>query len=498
MGKISVVLQWIEENIVWCIPLIVLILLVGIVLTFKLRGIQFSHLGESLKYMVTNNDTGSGEVSSFGALCISMAATLGTGKIVGVATAIAAGGPGALFWMIVAAIFGMATKYAEGFLAIRFRKIQNDGTIIGGPFTYIEEGLGKKWKWLAISFAIFGMVAGVFGIGTTTQMNSISESVISVFDPARQNTVNILGANIPVCSLVICVIVTIVSAFAVIGGISRISKFSVYLVPFMAIGYFLVCILIILFNITSIPAALEKIFTSAFSLKAGFGAAAGIGIMKAMHQGVSKGIFSNEAGLGSAPIALASAQTNNPVEEGLVCMSGTFIDTMVLCLTIGLGIVITGTYETSEGIDITINAFSNGLGISNMASAIIVMLSIITFAFTTIIGWNVYGEKCVAYLTNNNKKYIFIYKVVYILSVAITPLFSLSLIWTLSSIFNGLMALPNLIGIFGLRKIVSKETNDYFDNLKATKAKRNEEKRNLRKQKDKKDLKLNPNFVKQN
>ena len=412
--------------------------------------------------MVKNNDTGNGEVSSFGALCISMAATLGTGKIVGVATAIAAGGPGALFWMIVAAIFGMATKYAEGFLAIRFRKTNSDGTIIGGPFTYIEEGMGKKWKWLAITFAFFGVFAGLLGIGTTTQMNSISESVIRVFDPSKASTLRILGTDIPICSLIVCAIVTIVGAIAVIGGISRISKFSVYLVPFMAIGYFIVCLLMIIFNISSIPSALVKIFESAFNLRAGVGAAAGIGIMEAMHQGVSKGIFSNEAGLGSAPIALASAKTNNPVEEGLVCMSGTFIDTMVLCLTIGLGIVITGTYETSEGIDITINAFSNGLNISNQASAIIVMLSITTFAFTTIIGWNVYGEKCVAYLTNNNKKCIFIYKVLYILSVAITPLFSLSMIWTISSIFNGLMALPNLIGLLGLRKVVSKETNDYF------------------------------------
>lgn len=460
--SVTSILEWIESNIVWGIPLIALILVVGIILTVKLRGIQVMHLGKSLKYMVKNDSEGHGEVSSFGALCISMAATLGTGKIVGVATAIWIGGPGALFWMIIAAIFGMATKYAEGFLAIRFRKIDQNGAVIGGPFTYIEDGMGKKWKWLAKLFAIFGALAGIMGIGTMTQMNSISESVISVFDPNKINTVNILGANVPVCAIVIGAIVTIISAVSVIGGIDRISKLSVVLVPFMAIGFFIVCVLVIILNIQSVPSALLSIIKNAFDFKAGLGAASGYGIMIAMRQGVSKGVFSNEAGLGSAPIALASAQTNNPVKSGLTCMSSTFIDTMVLCLTIGLGIVITGTYETSEGINITINSFSQGLNISTEVSAIIVMLSITTFAFTTIIGWNVYGEKCIAYLTKNNKKCIFIYKVLYIFAVGIAPFLTLNVIWLISSICNGLMALPNLIGILGLSGLIAKETREYF------------------------------------
>lgn len=460
------ILSWIETNIVWGIPLIALILIVGVIMTIKLKCLQVSHLGEALKCMISNEDSGSGEVSSFGALCISMAATLGTGKIIGVATAIAIGGPGALFWMILAAIFGMATKYAEGFLAIRFRKIEKDGTVMGGPFTYIEEGLGHKWKWLSKLFAIFGALAGVMGIGTMTQMNSITESAVSVFDPNKAHVVNIFGNDISIYAIIIGAIVTIVSAIAVIGGIDRISKMSVVLVPFMAIGYFLACISVIIFNITSVPAALVKIFKSAFSFKSVGGGLAGMGIMAAMRQGVSKGIFSNEAGLGSAPIAMASAQTNDPVKQGLTCMASTFIDTMVLCLTIGLGVVITGAYETSEGINITINTFTEGLHISNLASALIVFFSIATFAFTTIIGWNVYGEKCVAYLSNGNKKWVMFYKVLYIISVGVAPFLTLQLIWTMSSIFNGLMALPNLVGLLGLSGLVAKETSDYFKKRK--------------------------------
>lgn len=464
------VLQWIEKNIVWGIPLIALILIVGIILTIKLKCLQLTHLGEALKSMVANDEAGKGEVSSFGALCISMAATLGTGKIIGVATAIAIGGPGALFWMILAAIFGMATKYAEGYLAIRFRKIEPDGTVMGGPFTYIEEGMGKKWRWLSKMFAIFGALAGVMGIGTMTQMNSITESAVSVFDPNKIHSISVFGNDISIYAIIVGIIVTIISAIAVIGGIDRISKVSVILVPFMAVGYFLACLSVLVFNVGAIPSAFVKVFKSAFDIKAGIGGLAGMGMMNAMREGVSKGIFSNEAGLGSAPIAIASAQSNNPIKEGLACMASTFIDTMVLCLTIGLGVVITGAYETSEGINITINTFTNGLHISNLASAIIVLLSIATFAFTTIIGWNVYGEKCVAYLTKGNKKWVMFYKVLYIIAVGIAPFLTLSLIWTLASIFNGLMALPNLVGLLGLSGIVAKETNDYFKNRKAKKS----------------------------
>ena len=464
------VFEWIKDNIVWGIPVIVLILTVGILLTIRLKGLQVTHLGESLKYMVANESEGKGEVSSFAALCISMAATLGTGKIVGVATAIAIGGPGALFWMIIAAIFGMATKYAEGFLAIRFRRKQEDGTYIGGPFTYIEDGMGKKWKWLAVCFAIFGSICTIFGIGASTQMSSIIKSFDSVFDPEMSNVIlTIDGHQVTLVAIIVGAVVTILAAISIIGGIQRISKISVFLVPFMAIGYFLVCILILVFNITKVPAAILEICKSAFSFKSATGGLAGMGIILAMRQGISRGIFSNEAGLGSAPIALASAKSNDPVRQGLVCMSGTFIDTMVLCLTIGLGIVLTGSYIDNEDVNITINAFQTGLHISQESSAVIVMLAISTFSFTTIIGWNVYGEKCICYLTNNNKKALVIYKIFYIVVVALAPYFSLPLIWVIADICNGLMAIPNLIGLIALSGLVAKETREYFINKKLQK-----------------------------
>lgn len=466
---LSSVLKFVEENIVWGIPLIILILACGIILSVRLNGLQFGHLGESLKLMVNNKGGGTGEVSTFAALCISMAATLGTGKIVGVATAIYWGGPGALFWMIIAALLGMATKYTEGFLAVKYRRTLEDGSIIGGPFAYIEDGMGKKWKFLAILFAIFGILAGLFGIGTITQMNSINESIVSVFDPDKANLINIFGLQIPLVTLIATIVVTVISAFAVIGGIDRISKFSVLLVPIMAIGYFLVCLAVIIFNITALPAALLKIVKCAFTVKAGTGAIAGITIITVLRQGVSKGIFSNEAGLGSAPIAMASAQESNPVKAGLVTMSGTFIDTLVLCLTIGTGVVLTGSYLDNEGINITINTFETGLNIGYLPSAIIVMCSIVTFAFTTIIGWNVYGEKCTMYLFKGNKKALLVYRIIYILAVASSPFLTLDTIWTIASIFNGLMALPNLIALIALSGVVAKETKDYFQTRKLNK-----------------------------
>ena len=467
------VLNWIDANLVWGIPLIVLILVVGIWLTSRLGGLQIFKVGRSLKAMVNNSSEGQGEVSTFGALCISMAATLGTGKIIGVATGIYWGGPGALFWMIIAAIFGMATKYAEGFLAVKYRNVNADGSVSGGPFAYIENGMGKKWSWLAKFFCIFGALAGALGIGTMTQINSITESVNSVFDPNAINTINVFGNNLPLVGIIVGLIVTIVYAFALIGGINRISKVSAIIVPVMAIGFFLVSFLVVLFNIPSIPSAIATILKDAFTLKAGLGATAGIGIMIAMREGVSKGIFSNEAGLGSAPIVIASGKSNDPVEQGLVCMGSTFIDTMVLCLTIGLGVVITGTYQDYEGIDITINTFSLGLHISKEFSAVIVMLCIFTFAFTTIIGWNVYGEKCVDYLFKGSKKAVFIYKIFYITAVAIAPFLTLNVIWKIASICNGLMALPNLIAILVLSGVVVKETKEYFKKEKEEKVSSN-------------------------
>ena len=469
---VSSTLKWVEENIVWGVPLIVLILLVGIVLTIKLRFVQFRHLGESLKYMIHNDEGGKGEVSSFGALCISMAATLGTGKIIGVATAIYWGGPGALFWMILAAIFGMATKYAEGFLAIKYRKIEKDGTVIGGPFTYIEEGMGHKWKWLAVMFAIFGCLAGALGIGTMTQMNSITDSVRSVIDasvaPEKIAMVTIFGVKMPIIVLIVAIVVTIISAVAVIGGITRISKVSVVLVPFMAVGYFLVCLAVVVFNIKSVPGAFVTIFKGAFNPKAVTGGAVGSMIV-AMQKGVARGIFSNEAGLGSAPIAAAAAQTKEPVRQGLVSMTGTFIDTIIICTMTGLSIVLTGAWEVDglEGVAVTTYAFNNGLPIPHIISSFLLMLCLVFFAFTTILGWDYYSERCLEYLAGKKHKSIMVYRWLYILAVFIGPYMTVKAVWTIADIFNGLMAIPNMIAIFALSGVVAKETRDFFKRHKS-------------------------------
>ncbi|MGN0583817.1 MAG: alanine/glycine:cation symporter family protein, partial [Ruminococcus sp.] len=328
------------DDFVWGIPLIVLIMACGLLLTIRGRGLQFLHLGKALKFMVKNEKGGEGEVSSFAALCTALSATIGTGNIVGVATAIAAGGPGALFWMIVAALLGMATKYAEGFLAIKYRTVDSEGHYLGGPFYYIEKGMGAGWKWLAKLFAVFGVLAGLLGIGTITQINGITSAVNNFFTSDIAFTIG-SGENIHEISwatIIAGAAVTLLAALVIIGGIKRISSVSQVIVPFMAVLYIIFALILIFMNITKIPDAVVTIVKSAFNLKPVAGGA--IGMMIAMQKGVARGIFSNEAGLGSAPIAAAAAQTKEPVRQGLVTMTGTFIDTVIVCTMTGLAIVI--------------------------------------------------------------------------------------------------------------------------------------------------------------
>lgn len=319
---------WLDD-VVWGIPLIVLILSVGIYLTVRLGLLQIRHLPRALKYMVKNEEGGSGEVTSFGALCTALSATIGTGNIVGVATALCAGGPGALFWMILAAFFGMATKYAEGLLAIKYRTIDEKGHVLGGPFYYIENGMGRKWRPLAKIFAFFGAGVGLFGIGTFTQVNGISGAVKNFFDPNNAHMISLFGKDYSYMVLVASVIITVCVAAVVLGGIKRIAAVSQVVVPFMAVAYVLAALSIIIFNIQEVPAAIALVVKSAFGVKAMAGGALGT-MLAAMQSGIARGIFSNEAGLGSAPIAAAAAQTKEPVRQGLVSMTGTFIDTIVI------------------------------------------------------------------------------------------------------------------------------------------------------------------------
>ena len=465
MEKFTKILETID-GYVWGIPLIVLIMAVGIFLTFRLRLLQIFHLPKALKFMFQNENGGKGEISSFAALCTALSATIGTGNIVGVATAIGvlSGGPGALLWMWIAALLGMATKFSEGFLAIKYRRMDADGHVCGGPFYYIEYGMGKKWKWLAKVFAFFGACVGLFGIGTFSQVNGISSAVQAFFDPKKEHTVNIFGTDYTWAVIISGLLITIFAALVIIGGIKRISSISQVVVPFMAVVYIVACLSLIVINIQRLPHAVALIFEQAFSFKAVAGGSLPT-MFIAIQKGVARGIFSNEAGLGSAPIAAAAAQTKEPVRQGLVSMTGTFIDTIVICTLTGLSIVLTGAWQVDglEGVQVTTYAFQNGLPLPKELSAFVLMLCLVFFAFTTILGWDYYSERCLEYLSGGRMKYVKVYRWIYILAVFIGPYMTVSAVWTIADIFNGLMALPNMIALFALSGVVVKETKHFFE-----------------------------------
>ena len=439
------------DGIVWGPPLLILLVGTGIYFTFKLNFIQMFKLPLAIKYLFLNDDDKSdneakGEVSSFAALCTALSATIGTGNIVGVATAIATGGPGALFWMWVAAFFGMATKYAEGVLAIKYREVDENGEMSGGPMYYIEKGVGNKF--LANMFAFFGIAVALLGIGTFGQVNSISKAALISF-------------NIPIwfTAIIITILVTLVT----LGGIKRISNVAEKIVPTMAILYIIGALLVLICNFKAIPSAITLIIKSAFNPSAALGGTTGITISLAIQMGIGRGVFSNEAGLGSAPIAAAAAKTKYPVKQGLISMTGTFIDTIIICTMTGLAIVLAGSFNSGlEGAAMTTFAFENGLPFA-IIGKYIVNIGLIFFAFTTIIGWNYYGERCIQYLIGI--KGIKFYKIIFIALVGVGPFLSLNLVFIIADIVNGLMALPNLIGLIKLRNIVISETNNFFENI---------------------------------
>ena len=445
---------------VWGIVMMVLIIAVGITLSAKTKFHAQKHIGLSLKYAVNNEEGGEGDVSSFGALTTALAATVGTGNIVGVATAIMAGGPGALFWMEFAAFFGIATKYAEGVLAVKYRQVKDDGTILGGPFYYIEKGMGSSWKWLAKMFALFGSLAGALGIGTSTQMNGIVEAICRVVDPEESH---IMFGHYSYARVITTAIITIAVILVIIGGIQRIAQVTERVVPAMMVLYVVTALLIFLFNIKNLPHAIVEVVAGAFGLRAAAGGAFGA-MWMAMQKGVARGIFSNEAGLGSAPIAAAAAQTKECVRQGMVSSTGTFLDTIVICTMTGLCILMTGAHEQGlGGVLVTIYAFSNGLPWPAICGAVILALSLGLFAFSTILGWDYYAERCFDYLTNGNKKAILAYRWLYVAAVAVGPFVALDALWAFADIMNGLMAFPNVIGLFALSGVVAKETKDFWE-----------------------------------
>ncbi|GAA0077804.1 sodium:alanine symporter family protein [Clostridium sp. CTA-5] len=445
------------DSIIWGPPLLILLLGTGIYLTIRLKLLQIFKLPMALKYVFgkdeeTTSEDAEGDVSSFAALCTALSATIGTGNIVGVATAVKAGGPGALFWMWIAAFFGMATKYAEGVLAIKYREVDENGQMCGGPMYYIQNGLGIKW--LAKLFALFGVGVAFFGIGTFGQVNSIASA----------------AANFNIPLKVTAVVVTVLVALVTLGGIKRISKVSEALVPFMAVAYIIGSIMVLIFNSQAIPSALGLIIKSAFNPEAIGGGVLGITITMAIRNGIARGVFSNESGLGSAPIAAAAAKTKSAVRQGLISMTGTFFDTIIICTMTGLAIIITSDYTgvfelgaTIEGAGLTSAAFQVGLPIAFLGKYI-VNIGLIFFAFTTILGWNYYGEKCIQYLFGT--KSILPYRIIYIVLVAIGPFLPLELIFIIADIVNGCMAFPNLVALIGLRKVVIQETEEFFEEMK--------------------------------
>ena len=456
------------DDVVWGIPTIVLILVTGLILTIRTRGIQFTKLGRAFKQIFKKNE-GEGELSGFSALCTALSATIGTGNIVGVATAIAAGGPGALFWMWFAAILGTATKYAECMLAIKYREVKADGTVLGGPFYTIEKGMGSKWKWLAVLFAIFGVAAGLLGIGTMTQINGITSAVNMAIKSDVAFT--LFGNDYTWATVIGGAIVTLCAALVIIGGLKRISKVAEKIVPAMAIIYIFLGLSVLIMNATKIPAAFALIFKSAFGWQAAAGGVAGFvlkQVMDSMQKGIARGIFSNEAGLGSAPIAAAPVKTEEPVEQGLVNMTGTAIDTLIVCTMTGLAIVIAFcnpafVSDGATGVQLTSKALSFNLGGDGVSVQFLLMLCLAFFAFTTILGWDYYSEKCLEYLSNGRMKFVMFYRVLYIAMIAIGPYFTVDAVFTIADITNGLMAIPNCIALIVLSGVVAKETKAYFD-----------------------------------
>ncbi len=432
------------NGFVWGPVMLILILGTGLYLSVGLRFLPVRLIPEGFRLIWQGRKEGKeeGEISPFNALMTSLSATIGTGNIAGVATAIFMGGPGAMFWMWVAALLGMATKYAEAVLAVNYREQDEEGNHVGGPMFYIKNGLGEKWKWLAVSFALFASIAG-FGIGNTIQANSVSDVLESSF-------------GIP--ELYSGIVLAILVGMVIIGGIKRIAHLAGAVVPFMAIAYLLSGLIIMALNITEIPAAIETIVISAFTPTAAMGGFAGASVWAALQFGVARGIFSNEAGLGSAPIAHAAAKTNSAVRQGMVAMMGTFIDTIIICSITGIAIVVTGAYTSGEsGAALSMLAFSTALP---YVGEYVVTIGLVVFAFTTMVGWSFYGEKSVYFLFG--QKAIIPFRLLWVLVIPFGSMMDLKFIWLLADTLNAFMAIPNLIAIALLSPVIFKLTKAYF------------------------------------
>jgi alanine or glycine:cation symporter, AGCS family len=444
------------SSFIWGPPLLILLVGTGVFLTIRLRLIQVFKLGMGLRIALGKegrSHRGEGDVTQFQSLMTALAATIGVGNIVGVATAISTGGPGALFWLWVIAFVGMATKYAEGLLAVKYRVKDERGQMQGGPMYYIERGMGAQWKWLAVLFAFFGSVAA-FGIGNMVQANAVIDNVAALAKissgDAGYDRFRLIGG----------IVLAIITGLVVLGGIKSIARTASVLVPFMAIFYISGALFIILRFASEIPAAFGLIFSDAFTGTAATGGFAGAGVMLAIRMGVARGVFSNESGLGSAPIAAAAAQTNEPVEQAVVSMTGTFIDSIIVCTLTGLALIVTGVW--TEGKDMagamTQHAFSRGL--PGESGGIVVGIGVITFAYSSLVGWAYYGERCTEYLLG--VKSILPYRLLWIGAVVVGAVGGLHIVWDIADVLNGLMALPNLVALIALSGVIAAETRSYW------------------------------------
>lgn len=430
------------SGFIWGPTTLVLLIGVGIYLSIGLKFMPWTNIPFAFKQLFKGRESsGEGEISPFQALMTAMSATVGTGNIAGVATAIVIGGPGAIFWMWVTALLGMATKYGEAVLAVKFRETDELGKHVGGPMYYIKNGLGPKWAWLGFAFALFGTIAA-FGIGNMVQSNSVAAALHSTFDINKQIT----GA-----------VIAVLAGIVILGGIKRVGNVAGKLVPFMAIVYIAGSLFIIISNLAEVPAAFDVIIDSAFNGHAAAGGFAGATVLMAIQKGVARGIFSNEAGLGSAPIAHAAAQTDNPVRQGLIGMLGTFIDTIIICTMTALVIIMSGVWTSGEtGATLSSIAYGNSLPYGEY----IITFGLVVFAFTTILGWSYYGERCAEFIFG--AKIIMPYRVLWIIAAFFGATQKVNFIWILADVMNGLMALPNLIALLLLSPVIFAVTRKYF------------------------------------
>ncbi|HJV46663.1 MAG TPA: sodium:alanine symporter family protein [Bacillota bacterium] len=441
MEKVNQVLELINHY-VWGLPTLILLVGTGILLTVRLRGLQFSKLwyAHKLAFGKSQDKSSAGDISHFQALMTAMAATIGTGNIAGVATAVSIGGPGAVFWMWMTALFGMATKYSEAILAVKYRIKGPNGEYSGGPMYYLEYGLRKKW--LAVLFAIFGTTAS-FGIGNMVQSNSVAEA---------------LKINFSIPPVWSGILMAIFVGIVILGGVKKIGKVTGYFVPVKAFFYIIAGLIIIFYHIDQIPTAFSLIFAGAFHGTAAVGGFAGVGVAAAVQIGVARGVFANEAGLGSAPIAAAAAKTNTPAKQALVSMTGTFLDTFIVCTITGLVLITTGAWKTGKtGVEATTLAFQSVFG---STGSTILGIAIMLFAFSTMLGWSYYGEKCAEYLFGRAS--VRYYRYIFVTVVAFGAISKLDMVWTFADIANGLMAIPNLIGLVGLSGVIVAETNRFL------------------------------------